>query len=176
MRSTRRSSGTASRQDTFDGLGAHTVTGGNAPVVVACPPSLSVLQGTAATAAVSATDTDGTVTSLTLGPVSPTPASGSISLTRRHAGGRRRRHGERDPDVGANVPAGSYAVEVDAANDDATPQTDSCTTIVNVQQVLRVSDVQGAVSDLVDGPTFRSPLAPPSGQRHVDGNRTSCAA
>ena len=29
--------------------------------------------------------------------------------------------------------------------------------------MLRVSDVQGAVTDLVDGPTFRSPLAPESG-------------
>jgi predicted extracellular nuclease len=29
--------------------------------------------------------------------------------------------------------------------------------------VLRVSDVQGSVSDLADGPTFRSPLAPPAG-------------
>ena len=133
-------------------------------VVVACPPSLSMLQGTAGTAAVSATDPNGTVTSLTLGPVSPVPASGSISLgpaSRRRAPSAARRAGTLS--VSANVPAGSYAVEVDAANDDATPQTGSCTTIVNVQQVLRVSDVQGAVTDLVDGPTFRSPLAPESG-------------
>ena len=121
------------------------------------------------TTAVSATDTDGTVTSLTLGPVSPTPASGSISLTGVTLAGAVGGTATGTLDVGANVPVGSYAVEIDAANNDATPQTDGCTTIVNVQQVLRVSDVQGAVSDLADGPTFRSPLAPPSRQRHVDG-------
>ncbi len=41
--------------NTFGGLGAHTY-GRQRTVVVACPPSLSVLQGTAGTAAVSATD------------------------------------------------------------------------------------------------------------------------
>ena len=149
--------------DTFDGLGAHTVTGGNAPVVVTCPPPLSVLQGAAGTAAVSATDADGTVTSLTLGPVSPAPASGSISLTGVTPAAAVGGTASGTLSVGANVPAGSYAVEVDAVNDDTSPQTGSCTTTVTVQEPLRVSDVQGSVSDLVDGPTFRSPLAPPSG-------------
>ncbi len=149
--------------DTFDGLGAHTVTGGNAPVVVTCPPPLAVLQGAAGTAAVSATDADGTVTSLTLGPVSPAPASGSISLTGVTPAAAVGGTASGTLSVGANVPAGSYAVEVDAVNDDTSPQTGSCTTTVTVQEPLRVSDVQGSVSDLVDGPTFRSPLAPPSG-------------
>ena len=58
--------------DTFGGLGSHN------GVVVTCPTSLSVLQGTTGTATVSATDPDGTVTSLTLGSVSPAPAAGSI--------------------------------------------------------------------------------------------------
>ena len=149
--------------DTFDGLGAHTVTGGNASVVVTCPPPLAVLQGAAGTAAVSATDADGTVTSLTLGPVSPAPASGSISLTGVTPAAAVGGTASGTLSVGANVPAGSYAAEVDAVNDDTSPQTGSCTTTVTVQEPLRVSDVQGSVSDLVDGPTFRSPLAPPSG-------------
>ena len=142
--------------DTFGGLGSHN------GVVATCPTSLSVLQDTTGTAAVSATDPDGTVTSLTLGSVSPAPAEGSISLT-----GVTPASGVGGTASGtlnvAAVPVGSYTVEIDAANNDATPQTDSCTTTVNVQQVLRVSDVQGSVSDLADGPTFRSPLAPATG-------------
>jgi predicted extracellular nuclease len=149
--------------DTFDGLGSHTVAGGNAPVVVTCPATLSVLQGASATAAVSATDTDGTVSSLTLGSVSPSPAPGSISLTGVTPASGDGGTASGTLTVDANVPVGSYAVEVAAANDDASPQTGSCTTTVTVQQVLRVSDVEGSVSDLADGPTFRSPLAPPTG-------------
>ena len=56
--------------DTFGGLGAH-----NSPVVT-CPASLSVLEGTAGTAAISSADPDGTVTSLTVGSVTPAPATG----------------------------------------------------------------------------------------------------
>jgi predicted extracellular nuclease len=147
--------------DIFDGLGTHTVTGGNAPVVVTCQPSVSVLQGAGATASLSATDADGTVTSLTL--TSVTPSSSSITLTgvtpAAAAGGT----ATATLSVGASTPAGTYAVQIGAANDDATPQTGSCTTTVSVQPVLRVSDVQGSVYDLDNGPTHRSELAPPTG-------------
>jgi predicted extracellular nuclease len=149
--------------NTFDGLGAHTVTGGNAPVVVTCPPTLSIRQGVAGTAAVSATDADGTVTSLTLGSVTPAPATGSISLTGVTPASADGGTATATLSVDASVPAGSYAVELDAANDDATPQTATCTTTVNVQQILRVSDVQGSTTELESGPDDRSPLAPPTG-------------
>jgi predicted extracellular nuclease len=143
--------------NTFGGLGTHN------GVVVTCPSSLSVLQGTAGTAAVSATDPNATVTSLTLGSVSPAPVTGSISLTGVTPASGDGGTANGTLSVDANIPAGSYAVEVDAANDDASPQTASCTTTVNVQQVLRVSDVQGSVSDLDSGPAHRSALAPPTG-------------
>ena len=150
--------------DTFDGLGSHSVTPPvNAAVVVTCPAPISVLQGTAASGAVSATDTDGTVTSLTLSSVNPVPAAGSISLTGVTPASTTGGTATASLSVSAAVPAGSYAVQIGAANSDATPQTGSCTTTVTVQQVLRVSDVQGSVSDLVLGPTHRSALAPPTG-------------
>jgi len=149
--------------NTSDGLGSHTVTGGNAPVVVTCPATLSVRQGDGGTAAVSATDVDGTVTSLTLGSVSPTPGAGSISLTGVTPASADGGTATGTLSVDASVPAGTYAVEVDAANDDATPQTGSCTTTVSVQQVLRVSEVQGSTTELESGPADRSPLAPPTG-------------
>jgi uncharacterized protein len=149
--------------NTFDGLGSHTVAGANAPVVVTCPPSLSVRQGAVGTAAISATDADGTVTSLTLGTVSPTPGAGSISLTGVTPAAADGGTATATLSVDAGVPAGTYAVEIDAVNDDASPQTGSCTTTVSVQQVLRVSEVQGSTTDLESGPTDRSPLAPLSG-------------
>ena len=142
--------------DTFGGLGSHN------GVVVTCPTSLSVLQGTTGTATVSATDPDGTVTSLTLGSVSPAPAAGSISLIGVTPASGNGGTASGTLDV-AGVPVGSYAVEIDAANDDVSPQTGSCTTAVTVQQVLRVSDVQGSTTDLESGPEDRSSLAPPSG-------------
>ena len=143
--------------NTFAGLGGHN------GVVLSCPVSLSVLQGTAGSAPISATDPDGTVTSLTLGSVTPAPGAGSIALTGVTPASSDGGTATGTLSVDANVPVGSYTVELDAANDDTTPQSNSCTTTVSVQQVLRVSDVQGSVSDLADGPTFRSPLAPPSG-------------
>jgi len=147
--------------DTFDGLGTHTVAGANAPVVVTCPSALSVLQGTGASAAVSATDADGTVTSLTLAAVAP--PTGAISLGGVTPASAVGGTATATLSVDASAPTGTYAVQIGAANDDAAPQTGSCTAPVTVSQVLRVSDVQGSVSDLADGPTFRSPLAPPTG-------------
>jgi hypothetical protein len=143
--------------NTFAGLGGHN------GVVLSCPVSLSVLQGTAGSAPISATDPDGTVTSLTLGSVTPAPGAGSIALTGVTPASSDGGTATGTLSVDANVPVGSYTVELDAANDDTTPQSNSCTTTVSVQQVLRVSDVQGSVSDLADGPTFRSSLAPASG-------------
>ncbi|HEX5583986.1 endonuclease, partial [Gaiella sp.] len=149
--------------NTFDGLGSHTVAGGNAPVVSTCPTMLAVLQGDAATAPVSATDADGTVTSLTLASVTPAPAAGSLSLTDVNPASAEGGTATGTLSVDGNVPVGSYAVEIDAANDDATPQTGTCTVTVNVQQALRVSDVQGSTTDLESGPDDRSPLAPATG-------------
>ena len=132
-----------------------------------CPPTVTTTQGTAATAAVSATDADGTVTSLTIGSVTPAPAAGTIALTGFAPATADGGTASATLAVAAGVPPGSYVVQLTATNDDAAPQTGSCSTTVNVTTVLRVSEVQGAVSDLVAGPTHRSALAP------LTGNGTS---
>ena len=148
--------------DTFDGLGAHTVTPPvNAPVVATCPAPLSAPIGGSATGNVSATDADGVVTSLALSSVSP--ATAGITLTGVTPAGAVGGTATATLSVAASTPLGTYAVQVTATNADATPQTATCTTTVSVQPVLRVSDVQGSVSDLVDGPTHRSALAPATG-------------
>jgi uncharacterized protein len=147
--------------DTFDGLGTHTVVGANAPVVVSCPAPISVVQGTAASAGVSASDADGTVTSLTLASVAP--ATAGITLTGATPATTTGGTATATLSLAASVPVGTYTVQIGASNGDATPQTGSCTTTVSVQEVLRVSQVQGSVSDLASGPTHRSPLAPATG-------------
>ena len=148
--------------DTFDGLGTHsTAPPADAPVVLTCPAPISVTQGAAASGAVSATDADGTVTSLTLQSV--TPAAAGITLgpvtPAAGAGGT----ATATLNVAATVSAGTYSVVVAAANDAAAPQAATCTATVSVQTVLRVSEVQGTVSALDSGPLHRSALAPPTG-------------
>jgi uncharacterized protein len=138
--------------NTFDGLGSH---GGNAAVTVNCGIGpLSAEQGTPASRNVSATDPDGRVTSLSIGSTTPAPVAGSIALndvvpaaaTGGTATGR--------IDVDGSVPAGSYDVVVDASNDDATPQSGSCTLTVSVAPTYEIHEIQGAghTSPLVGQP------------------------
>ena len=145
-------------QNTFDGLGSHGA-GGAGAVSLTCGAPLSVVQGIAATRTVTATDPDGTVTSVELGAVAPTPASGSISRTAftpaTAAGGT----ATATVTVDAAVPAGSYSVAVNAANDDApVTQTASCNLTVTVTGVRTIGEIQGAVNDLANGRTHASPF------------------
>ncbi len=140
-------------QDTFDGLGSHTVIPPGTPIV-SCP-TLSTLQAFATSGDVTATDSDGTITSLQITNVDPsdpgtfslenvTPASGvggtaSATLAASDA-----------------TPAGTYHVEITASNNDATPQTNTCTATVTVQAVLTIGQVQGQVTNADNGATQAS--------------------
>ena len=122
---------------------------------------MAVLQGVGTSGNVSATDVDGVVTSLTLSSV--VPATAGITLTNVTPATSIGGTATGTLAVDASTPVGTYAVQIGASNGDATPQTGSCTTTVTVQEVLRVSEVQGAVTALDSGPLHRSALAPPSG-------------
>ena len=139
--------------DTFDGLGAHTATcvPVNAPVLAACGSTLSVLQGNAATRNVTASDADGTVVSLDLTSVTPPPAAGSITRTAFTAAATIGGTASATISVDASVTAGSYQVLMTAANDDAEPQTGTCTFTVSVLEPVEIWQIQGS------GPA--SPLA-----------------
>jgi hypothetical protein len=50
-----------------------------------------------------------------------------------------------------------------ATNNDATPQTGTCSLTVQVLEVLTIGEVQGETSDNENGLLDRSPFAPPSG-------------
>ena len=130
------------------------------PVTADCGSgALSVLQGTAGSRTVTATDPDGTVTSLaitsaavpgiTIGATTPAAGvGGTASAT---------------VSVAATTAPGTYQVEITASNNDVEPQTDACTLTVTVTPIRTIGEVQGSVGDAADGLTHRSPFAPPAG-------------
>jgi predicted extracellular nuclease len=142
--------------NTFDGLGSHTVgTVTNEPVSLSCPSSLTTVLGTAASASVTATDPDGTVTTLEVTGITDDPSTITLDdvTTASAVGGT----ADGTLNVSDSTPLGSYAVTFSAANDDATPQTDTCTTTVSVQPLLTIGAVQGEVTDTDNGATQASP-------------------
>jgi hypothetical protein len=147
--------------NTLDGMGAHTFTGGggNQPVTVSCGGPLTTVAGGAASRVVTATDADGTVVDIAITGVSRAPTSGAIERTAFTPASAPGGTAEATITVGAHVPAGAYAVTVTASNDDATPQTATCTLSVAVQAIRPIGEVQGAITDATDGATFLSPLA-----------------
>jgi predicted extracellular nuclease len=138
--------------NTFGGLGAHAL--GNEGVVTTCGGLLTTPQGTPATRAVSASDPDGTVTSMSIASVTPSPAPGTIMLGSFVPAASPGGTATAQVNVDATVPAGAYSVVVGASNNDATPQTDSCTLTVWVVGAAAIHEIQGAshISPLVGQP------------------------
>lgn len=134
--------------DTFNGLGAHTVSCGltNVPVTVICGATLSLVQGTTASRDITATDTDGVVTSLALTSVAPSPSTGTIDRTSFTPASSIGGTATATVSVDASVPAGNYAVLMTATNNDATPQTGTCTLTVNVAGPKEIWQIQGSAA------------------------------
>jgi predicted extracellular nuclease len=128
--------------DTFGGLGSHLL--GNSLVVVTCGPTLKTPQGTSATRSVSATDADGTVTDIAVASVTPSPAPGTISRTSFVPAASTGGTATAEVSVDAAVPPGAYSVVMSATNNDATPQTATCTLNVWVVGSAAIHDIQGA--------------------------------
>jgi uncharacterized protein len=143
--------------NTFDGLGAHSV-GPDEPIVMTCGGTLTALEGVGAGRTVTATDADSTVTSIALTSVSPTPAAGSIARTSFTPAAADGGTASATITVDPATPVGSYTVTLDAANDDATPQSASCSFTVNVADVKTIGEVQGSVNDLVNPLTHVTPF------------------
>ncbi len=128
--------------DTFSGLGSHSL--GNAAVTASCGGPLTTPEGTAAMRAVSATDPDGRVIDIAITSVTPSPTPGSITLSDLVPAVATGGVATANVNVSASVPAGNYVVLLTATNDDATPQTGSCTLTVRVAASLEIHDIQGA--------------------------------
>ena len=114
----------------------------NAPPVADCGSDVTVDEGTAADASLSATDPDGRVTSFSA-VVSPDPGTMSVVsvVAAASAGGT----ATATLHVSDTTPPGAYAVSVTASNDDATPQTAGC-------------DLQVTVNDLPDATPEPTPV------------------
>jgi predicted extracellular nuclease len=126
----------------------------NQPVTVTCGGNLATTAGTAASQQISANDPDGTIASITLDSVSP--ATGAITVDGFTAGAP----ATATLNVASTATAGTYNVTVRATNDDATPQTTTCSLTVTVTApptVLPIGTVQGSVPDTGDATTFDSP-------------------
>jgi predicted extracellular nuclease len=139
------------------------VTPPGQPVSVDCGPGIVTARGTADSATVTATDPDGTVVDISVTGLSPSPASGTISRTAFSPAPSDGGTAQATITADAGVPAGTYSVTITASNDDAPPQTASCTLSVRVVDVLPIGQVQGQTTDSEAGATDRSPYAPASG-------------
>jgi predicted extracellular nuclease len=135
----------------------------NDPVVASCGGPLSTVEGFEARRTVTASDADGRVVDIAITSVAPSPDPGSITLGPVTPAGADGGTASAVVIADADVPLGTYTVAVNAANDDATPQSGSCTLTVNVVHVRPIGEVQGSVADGADGLTHRSPFAPTTG-------------
>ena len=130
----------------------------NQPVSVTCGGALTTLQGEAATRSITASDADGTVTGFS---ATVTPPAAGISITSQAPAGGVGGTATATVSVASTVAPGTYAVQVTAANNDAAPQSATCSFSVTVTEIKTIGSVQGSVAG--NGLAHRSPLAPPSG-------------
>ncbi len=137
---------------------AGTPYGGAGNVVADCGEAVRVLEGTAGSATATASDSDGTVTAFSVHGVTPTNP-GTFSIGTVTASGSVGAPASAQVLVGSTTPAGTYTVTVRAANNDATPQTDTCELGVTVDRVLTVGEVQGETTDAESGTADVSPYA-----------------
>ncbi len=147
---------------TFGAVNAGQSFGGilNAPVQIACGETIYLYPGNAAATEITASDSDGMVTTIEITDVNP-PASISITeFTPATANGE---EASAIVSIGTDLTPGSYQIDFLASNNDAETQTATCSLSVVINQILTIGEVQGVVTDADDGLSFRSPYAPASG-------------
>jgi len=125
--------------DTFDGLGSFGEPPVNEPVAITCPTELNTTQPADVAGAVSASDPDGTVVSLSVTAVTPSDP-GSIAVTDFTPASAVGGSATANLSVGGSTTAGSYSVTVTAANDDASPQSADCNVAVTVAPFVPAMD------------------------------------
>ncbi|HXT21958.1 MAG TPA: ExeM/NucH family extracellular endonuclease, partial [Thermoanaerobaculia bacterium] len=114
----------------------------NAPVVPSCPATLAAAFGSAASTGVSASDSDGTVTSASITGITPSNP-GTITLTGFTPAGGVGGTANATLNVSNATPVGSYNVSIQWANNDVSPQTATCVVAVSVAAIIKIHDVQG---------------------------------
>jgi uncharacterized repeat protein (TIGR01451 family) len=117
----------------------------NNPIVPTCATPLTTNTGTATSEGVSATDSDGTVTSATITGITPVNP-GTITLTGFTPAGGVGGTANATLSVSAATPANTYSVTIQWANNDGVPQTANCVVSVVVNPpptITFIHDVQG---------------------------------
>jgi uncharacterized protein len=152
--------------DTVTGLGGHS-TGAEQPLIVSCGGPLTVLEGTAGSRTVTATDADDRVVDIAITSITPAPPAGTITRTSFTPSSVDGATASATIAASDALTPGSYTVAITAANDDATPQTGSCNLTVSVTDIKSIGEIQGAVLDTDNPLTHRSPLIPPVGPNPV---------
>ena len=90
-----------------------------------------------------------------------TPPAAGIAITSQAPAGAVGGTATATVSVADTVAPGTYTVQVTAANNDAAPQSASCSFAITVTEIKTIGSVQGSVAG--NGLNHRSPLAPPSG-------------
>ena len=130
---------------------------GNQPPTVTCGAPLTLGQGESGSRVVTATDSDATVTAISLGTITPN-AGGAITLGATTAETELpAAPATATVSVADSLAPGTYSVPVEAENDGGPAGT--CTLTVIVTAPTRISAVQGATGDNPNNPTgYISPL------------------
>lgn len=148
---------------TWAGAAAHTFGSPNtgqtfstqSPVIANCGGPLSTDEGTPASTSVSASDADGTVIDIQITNISPSPASGTISLSGFVSAGGVGGTATATVNVDALIPPGSYSVQITATNNDSTPQTGTCVLSITVNPpTTLIHDIQGSGSAVTGSGPF----------------------
>jgi uncharacterized protein len=132
----------------------------NALPSITCGGTLTTQQGTPASRQISASDADGTVTSIAIDSVTPASGAGSFSISNLSPATSSGGTASATLNVDGALATGTYTAQLKASNDDPTPQTATCSLTVNVTAppvTLTIGAVQGSVPDGADGATFASP-------------------
>ncbi|MBP6821675.1 MAG: DUF11 domain-containing protein, partial [Acidobacteria bacterium] len=126
---------------------------GNPSVVPTCPTSLSTTFGTATSGNVSATDSNGTVTSAIITSITPSDP-GTITLSSFTPAGAVGGSATATLNVSNATPANTYTVVITWSNNDSpTPQTATCSVMVTVSAPVTLTKINA-----IQGPGSSSPL------------------
>ena len=141
--------------DDSSNLGGH-AAGVEQPVIVSCGGPLAVLEGSAGSRSVTATDADDRVIDISI--TSVVPVTAGITRTAFTPSPADGAAASATIEASAALAPGTYTVTITATNDDATPQTGTCALTVNVTEITPIGAIQGAVSDSDNPLTHRSPF------------------
>lgn len=120
----------------------------SAPVVPSCPGSLNASTGDTFSAAVNASDADGTITGAAITNITPSNP-GTITLIDFNPAPGVGGTANATLVVGSSTPSGRFTITITWSNNDPTPQTANCVVVVDVFTPIHTIQGTGNTSPLV---------------------------